>query len=552
MSRPDYLPAHQTEDLHRHLPPGHTHRDTPTPPSPVLSAVPVRQVSSQTSDMGGLYTSPQAVGSSSPRFNSGRVMSAASTSTDPLPYNHATSNLTTPPALRTAPTAMWSSTDDVFANRIPGNIAIVTHPSAPPPNNAHPPHTIQNRPHPSVAQEPDPSMMHAQHTWNHSPNLAKSRANRNSQQDQPPSPLSNPTSHEFPPSQPHPHETLQPHPLGSSQPHPVLSAVPGLLNPRVQHESPRQLSSVHVQLEPELTDHSHSSAGHSHSSAGYSHSSAGYSIAGATATVAAAVGDNTTGYHQSQSYPSLMVQTDSSPIVRPVAYSHSSANVPTLPSNLHVCLSRSQPAPPSGGRVDVPDIKVEIPGDTISQMRRLGHSRHLSLGRNVTAPQQRPTHSRHRSLGSINPSQITPLSTVNSAHGSCSNLSMMSNASICGSDISAASNFLTASQLARLPDSNKGYDFAQHFNLFSQYTSNMALEYCVSGRGSEEHLPAVPPVWCMAFCNRVVTVGCSNGQLEVSGWGREGGSKGGEVEETMLFVLAVVYVMATTVNTSVV
>lgn len=95
----------------------------------------------------------------------------------------------------------------------------------------------------------------------------------------------------------------------------------------------------------------------------------------------------------------------------------------------------------------------------------------------------------------------------------------MSNA---GSEISAASSFLTASQLTRLPDPDKGYDFAKHFNVFSQYTSNMALEFCVDEKGSENHGPVVPPVWCMAFWNRVVAVGCGNGQLEVRG-GREGG-----------------------------
>lgn len=216
-------------------------------------------------------------------------------------------------------------------------------------------------------------------------------------------------------------------------------------------------------------------------------------------------------------------------------------NVPSYPSNLHVSHSQAStlslaeisdlnyaqaPQLPPTGKSQIPDIKVDSAGnakltapiskDAVSCMRHKGHVRHSSLGQNFPRQQQRPTHSRNRSLDSINPNHIQPMSTLNSTKGSCSNLSLMSNASICGSELSTGSNFLKTSQLTKIPDPNNGYDFAQHFNLFSQYTSNMALEYCVSGRGSEERGPVVPPVWCMGFWNRVVAVGCSNGQVEVS------------------------------------
>lgn len=76
----------------------------------------------------------------------------------------------------------------------------------------------------------------------------------------------------------------------------------------------------------------------------------------------------------------------------------------------------------------------------------------------------------------------------------------------------------------KTPNEEKGYDFAQHFNLFSQYTSNMALEYCVGGRMCEEDVgergeelvSLPPPVWCMAVRNKVIALGCGDGKVEVS------------------------------------
>ena len=146
--------------------------------------------------------------------------------------------------------------------------------------------------------------------------------------------------------------------------------------------------------------------------------------------------------------------------------------------------------------------------------RRMGHRRHLSLGNNV--PRQRPTHARNRSLGSVNFNHILPPSTLSSHQGSLGNLSLLSCASSkTGSCISLTSGFLSEAQVPQTPDPENGYDFVQHFNLFSQYTSNMALEYYTARRESSTHPPTTPPVWCMDVWNRIIVVGCGNGQIEV-------------------------------------
>ena len=213
-------------------------------------------------------------------------------------------------------------------------------------------------------------------------------------------------------------------------------------------------------------------------------------------------------------------QTDSTD--RAVEYS---VNYPESKSNPLVSMGHKH-FPNSSGTLksDVPSIQVNKTlvkdstppnfRDGSKKLTRMGHSRHLSLGNNI--PRQLPSHSRNRSLGSINASQIFPSATLNSTQGSCSNLSLMSNASTYGSQLSINLNFMHTSHVPKTPDPDNGYDFAQHFNLFSQYTSNIALEYCLGERNSEEQGPTVPPVWCMAFMKRVVAIGCGNGQVEVS------------------------------------
>ena len=67
------------------------------------------------------------------------------------------------------------------------------------------------------------------------------------------------------------------------------------------------------------------------------------------------------------------------------------------------------------------------------------------------------------------------------------------------------------------PDPERGYDFAKHFNLFSPFTSNMALEYChrESDQGSQVTETPPPAVWSMDVWKNYIAVGCGNGQIEV-------------------------------------
>ena len=136
-----------------------------------------------------------------------------------------------------------------------------------------------------------------------------------------------------------------------------------------------------------------------------------------------------------------------------------------------------------------------------------GHSRSSSLG-NVT---QRPTHSRNRSLGSIpwssSHSFSRPLVARNDSLGNLSNVSTET-------AFSTTSGRLFDNQPSQKPNPQEGYDFSRHFNLFSQFTSNMALQYCTR---TSEDVPEckAPPVWCMDVGNKVIAVGCGNGQVEV-------------------------------------
>ena len=73
------------------------------------------------------------------------------------------------------------------------------------------------------------------------------------------------------------------------------------------------------------------------------------------------------------------------------------------------------------------------------------------------------------------------------------------------------------------PNPEKGYDFAKHFNLFSPFTSNMALEFSRVSEGGDEdwstrsEVNETPPpaVWSMDVWNNSIAVGCGNGQIEV-------------------------------------
>ena len=186
--------------------------------------------------------------------------------------------------------------------------------------------------------------------------------------------------------------------------------------------------------------------------------------------------------------------------------SHSSSRTgDSLPSTLVTSSTRTQPT-----------AAINEGGSSSSPLRRkqMGHRRHLSLGNNVSS--QRPTHARNRSLGSVNFNHVLPPSTLSSRQESLGNLSLLSHASSkTGSRLSLTSGFLSEAQVPQTPDPENGYDFVQHFNLFSQYTSNMALEYYTARKEGSTHQPTTPPVWCMAVWNRIVVVGCGNGQIEV-------------------------------------
>lgn len=137
-----------------------------------------------------------------------------------------------------------------------------------------------------------------------------------------------------------------------------------------------------------------------------------------------------------------------------------------------------------------------------------GHSRSSSLGNVI----QRPTHSRNRSLGSIPwPSHSFPRPLV-SRNDSLGNLSNASTETA----FSTTSGLLFDKQPSQEPNPQEGYDFSRHFNLFSQFTSNMALQYCTQ---TSEDVPQckAPAVWCMDVRNKVIAVGCGNGQVEVGG-----------------------------------
>ena len=85
------------------------------------------------------------------------------------------------------------------------------------------------------------------------------------------------------------------------------------------------------------------------------------------------------------------------------------------------------------------------------------------------------------------------------------------------SSASLSRTFHFDSHLSQAPPPNpeKGYDFAKHFNLFSPFTSNMALEYCQGERSPEVQECPSPAVWCMDVWNNSIAVGCGNGQIEV-------------------------------------
>ena len=71
------------------------------------------------------------------------------------------------------------------------------------------------------------------------------------------------------------------------------------------------------------------------------------------------------------------------------------------------------------------------------------------------------------------------------------------------------------------------FQFKSHFSMFSQYTSNLALEYNTGdeGKGDEVSLLSdqclsslAPPIWCLDVLNGTAAIGCGNGQIEVNNY----------------------------------
>ena len=59
-----------------------------------------------------------------------------------------------------------------------------------------------------------------------------------------------------------------------------------------------------------------------------------------------------------------------------------------------------------------------------------------------------------------------------------------------------------------------GYNYSQHFDISSPYTSSLALKY-----GPAEQMPSrvrPPTVWSMDVAHRLIALGCNDGSIEVS------------------------------------
>ena len=121
----------------------------------------------------------------------------------------------------------------------------------------------------------------------------------------------------------------------------------------------------------------------------------------------------------------------------------------------------------------------------------------------TTTPTRRQTHSRNLSTSCV-PGK-------DSRHNLLSNTPELSRSSV-----SINTKFSSATKPLPPPNPGMGYDYAKHFNLFSPFTSNMALEYCRrEDEGSKVAETPPPPVWCMDVWNKCIAVGCGNGQIEV-------------------------------------
>ena len=59
-----------------------------------------------------------------------------------------------------------------------------------------------------------------------------------------------------------------------------------------------------------------------------------------------------------------------------------------------------------------------------------------------------------------------------------------------------------------------GYNYSQHFDISSPYTSSLALKYGPAEQVSSRVRPST--VWCMDVAHRLIGLGCNDGSIEVS------------------------------------
>ena len=81
--------------------------------------------------------------------------------------------------------------------------------------------------------------------------------------------------------------------------------------------------------------------------------------------------------------------------------------------------------------------------------------------------------------------------------------------------LSANSFVSVASELnGSVASQEGGYNYTQHFDILSPYTSALALKY--NGTDNIKLTKVRPPtVWSMDVANRLIALGCSNGSIEV-------------------------------------
>lgn len=81
--------------------------------------------------------------------------------------------------------------------------------------------------------------------------------------------------------------------------------------------------------------------------------------------------------------------------------------------------------------------------------------------------------------------------------------------------VSANSFISVASELnGSVASQEGGYNYTQHFDILSPYTSTLALKY--SNTNSKLSKAQPPAVWSMDAANRLIALGCNNGSVEVS------------------------------------